>query len=506
MSDAKEKQLDRLAKKKLQKKEKYSKAFIKSTSNNVVAASDNNKTKKKIKKTFLSDAYSRAGVAGSDLYNAGKRLFEQVLVNNSEAFFENIYEQQSLLISRNDSNFFSEWLHSKELRALLDSNKITSDDATVTRWNGTNRENKPFWKDSWETDFRNGWSIRLLRPQTELANLWRLCSLLEAYWGQSGGANIYWTPKSTQGFAPHYDDVDVFIMQIEGKKRWFVYEPADDASFPALPLESSLDFLKSDLARLNQVHDVVLDPGDMLYLPRGFIHYAESLPDDDSLHITISMGSNKMTWSNLLEKAMLRAISIAKLSSTEMRASLPRGFESYMGAQFVDQKNDIRRSALELQALELFRSTIVPALDVDAACDDLVGEFMHDRHRPALENENGDDDDEENVDVEKLRLKSVVELKVLGAARICVENGLAVVRHCMKNSRLYHEVDERGLEFDLDDAPTIEAILNSKNGPFSISNLPEVLVAEGEEPEEDGGRIRIVSMLLSENILRLVQY
>ena len=27
------------------------------------------------------------------------------------------------------------------------------------------------------------------------------------------GANAYLTPAGSQGFAPHYDDVDVFILQ-----------------------------------------------------------------------------------------------------------------------------------------------------------------------------------------------------------------------------------------------------------------------------------------------------
>jgi lysine-specific demethylase/histidyl-hydroxylase NO66 len=36
---------------------------------------------------------------------------------------------------------------------------------------------------------------------------------------------MYLTPPGTQGFAPHYDDVEVFILQLEGKKRWRLYEP-----------------------------------------------------------------------------------------------------------------------------------------------------------------------------------------------------------------------------------------------------------------------------------------
>jgi bifunctional lysine-specific demethylase and histidyl-hydroxylase NO66 len=30
------------------------------------------------------------------------------------------------------------------------------------------------------------------------------------------GANVYLTPPGQQGFAPHYDDIEAFLLQIEG--------------------------------------------------------------------------------------------------------------------------------------------------------------------------------------------------------------------------------------------------------------------------------------------------
>lgn len=35
----------------------------------------------------------------------------------------------------------------------------------------------------------------------------------------------YLTPPGTQGFAPHYDDIEAFVIQLEGKKHWRVYNP-----------------------------------------------------------------------------------------------------------------------------------------------------------------------------------------------------------------------------------------------------------------------------------------
>ena len=35
----------------------------------------------------------------------------------------------------------------------------------------------------------------------------------------------YLTPPGSQGFAPHYDDIEAFVIQLEGKKHWKLYNP-----------------------------------------------------------------------------------------------------------------------------------------------------------------------------------------------------------------------------------------------------------------------------------------
>ena len=46
----------------------------------------------------------------------------------------------------------------------------------------------------------------------------------------------YLTPPGTQGFAPHYDDIEAFILQLEGKKHWKLYNPR--FSSPIHPLSN----------------------------------------------------------------------------------------------------------------------------------------------------------------------------------------------------------------------------------------------------------------------------
>ena len=52
---------------------------------------------------------------------------------------------------------------------------------------------------------------------------------------------MYITPADAQGFAPHYDDVDVFILQVEGRKLWRLYDSISEDT--VLPEVSSGKYL-----------------------------------------------------------------------------------------------------------------------------------------------------------------------------------------------------------------------------------------------------------------------
>lgn len=72
---------------------------------------------------------------------------------------------------------------------------------------------------------QRGCSVRVLNPQTYSRGLWQVNSVLQEYFHSCVGSNVYLTPPGTQGFAPHYDDIEAFVLQLEGKKRWRLYKP-----------------------------------------------------------------------------------------------------------------------------------------------------------------------------------------------------------------------------------------------------------------------------------------
>lgn len=130
-----------------------------------------------------------------------------------------------------------------------------------------------------------GRSIRLLHPQTRHDATWKMLATLESHFECACGCNVYVTPANAQGFAPHYDDIDAYVLQIEGEKRWRVYAPFQSDE---LPRTSSKNYTQEEIAGLEVLFDGVLEAGDFLYIPRGFVHQAECSSRAHSVHATIS--------------------------------------------------------------------------------------------------------------------------------------------------------------------------------------------------------------------------
>jgi hypothetical protein len=132
--------------------------------------------------------------------------------------------------------------------------------------------------------------LHLHRPE-----LGAFCRSLERTLGHPAQVNAYYTPRAAQGLPVHHDTHDVFVLQVSGEKRWLVYEPALE-----LPLRNQK--YKAEMGGPGEpVHDLVLRPGDMLYLPRGWLHEALT-SDSDSVHLTI--GVNVVTWLDAFKAAL----------------------------------------------------------------------------------------------------------------------------------------------------------------------------------------------------------
>jgi hypothetical protein len=101
------------------------------------------------------------------------------------------------------------------------------------------------------------------------------------------GANIYCSFKDIQAFGTHYDVHDVFAVQTEGEKLWRIYENQLEVPVELPPAtDETRQWLEQSRGRLLQ--EVLMKPGDVLYLPRGRFHDALAT-EAASLHVTFSV-------------------------------------------------------------------------------------------------------------------------------------------------------------------------------------------------------------------------
>ncbi|BFZ12280.1 hypothetical protein BsWGS_15319 [Bradybaena similaris] len=298
-----------------------------------------------------------------------------------DRFFSELWEKKPLLVKRHTPDYNRGWFSTAEFDKILRQENV--------QW-GVNLDATSFINDKRETHnqsgrahapvvwdmYQAGCSMRLLNPQTYSRNVWKVLSVLQEYFGCYVGANVYLTPAGTQGFAPHFDDIEAFIIQLEGKKHWRLYSPRTEDE--VLPRFSSENFSQSEVGE--PILDTVLEAGDLLYFPRGTIHQGNAT-DEHSLHITVSCYQLN-TWGDLLLKLLPAACQLAMDESSEFREGLPRNFLNYMGVVHSEKNLPERQTFTE--KVQSLVSTLMKSLPIDSACDQMGKQLMQDSMPPVL--------------------------------------------------------------------------------------------------------------------------
>jgi hypothetical protein len=169
------------------------------------------------------------------------------------------------------------------------------------------------------------------------APLRAVCEDLELALRVRARGNLYAGWRTVHGFDVHWDDHDVFVAQIDGRKLWRVYGSTEE-----FPLSRSTDRSKTP-PEGEPLWEGVMEAGDLIYIPRGFWHVAVPC-DEPSLHVTIGFsmptGVNMLRW--VLERLELEP---------QIRQDVPRFAGCELQASYLAS---IRRSVAEaLQSPDL---------------------------------------------------------------------------------------------------------------------------------------------------------
>lgn len=162
------------------------------------------------------------------------------------------------------------------------------------------------------------------------------------------GANIYCSFGGVHAFDTHYDLHHVFAVQVEGRKTWRLYgnRAESPVDLPADSAEAKRHFARS---RGPLMQEVVMSPGDVLYLPRGWFHDALT-NEGASLHVTFSV-------TPLYGRILFRLLESAAMQDPAFRAWL-RPWRDSEGAALQAQLAELGARLAALAGSVAFRDEV----------------------------------------------------------------------------------------------------------------------------------------------------
>lgn len=136
-----------------------------------------------------------------------------------------------------------------------------------------------------------------------------LASALELCFRERVQINTYAGWHTSRGFDLHWDDHDVFVLQVTGRKSWSIYGMTRAYPFAG-------DNEPNPPPTGEPIWEATLEDGDLLYIPRGWWHVARPL-NEPTLHLTV--GIHNRTGLDLLRWL------VGRMDASEvLRRDLPR--------------------------------------------------------------------------------------------------------------------------------------------------------------------------------------
>lgn len=151
--------------------------------------------------------------------------------------------------------------------------------------------------------YLDGCSVVLNHSDTLNGYIATLCQDLQKSFPHAY-ANSYITPPSSKAVPPHADDRDVLVIQVVGKKHWKVYQiipipfpyPHEQVGKEGMPIPPPV--LDGPC-----LFDGILNAGDVLYMPRGYVHEARTQEEELSFHVTVALATHDWTLAGVMQSA-----------------------------------------------------------------------------------------------------------------------------------------------------------------------------------------------------------
>jgi ribosomal protein L16 Arg81 hydroxylase len=212
---------------------------------------------------------------------------EDTLSPVSTAGFLRDYYGRAILHLEGESSRWEPVFGWPDLNALLSSNRLSSPQLRLVRGGAAIDESLYYDRYQGLDAGRLGEALRsgatlVLHSVDELApRVAELASSVQHLFRAPVTVNLYATWGEVEGYKVHWDDHDVFALQLAGSKLWQVFEPT-------WPWPSEADAHLAQPPDSPPVADLLLTAGDLLYIPHGWWHVANTR-HSPSMHLTIGV-------------------------------------------------------------------------------------------------------------------------------------------------------------------------------------------------------------------------
>ncbi|XP_044078379.1 ribosomal oxygenase 2 [Siniperca chuatsi] len=425
-------------------------------------------------------------------------LFESLLhPMGTEQFFGEYWEKKPLHLQRSDpstASYYQSLFQLSDLQGLCSQGLEYYRDINVVRCiNGKkkvlNKKGQVKKNVLSKNLFQNKATIQFHQPQRFKDELWRIQEKLECFFGALVGSNVYITPQESQGLPAHYDDVEVFILQLEGQKHWLLYSPT-------VPLAAEYS-VESEESIGSPTHDIILKAGDLLYFPRGTIHQANTPAGvDHSTHLTLST-YQRMSWGDLLLDIFPSLLCDSSRTEVGLREGIPRrlllgssqGLDTCrrLAAGLRSLADEMVTGMQEVRSTHMKRDFIMNRLPPYSQQQQLTPSGKI----PAVE------------DVVCLRFKDHIVITVEPSQEKTDEAAELVVfvLHSLKNQRESHMMGERcEEEVELDISRGLQFPLSHLQALRQLQQVEQLAVAQLQLPTQED-KLSLVLALWSESLL-----
>ena len=305
------------------------------------------------------DQYIRGGrVIATCKFLENLSLASLVAPVGKDEFVSRYWGQEPLVIHRSNPDYYDDLFTLQEF-----DEAITRDPSYVKLANAATKKNLSYKTSATGlegvlADLRDGGTVVLDQLHNREPKLNLLCRALAPEFGHRFQTNLYLTPPKGRGFSPHWDNHDVFILQVVGSKKWQI-----EKTRRALPRKGEAMGEEGRELR-GDLQTFMFNQGDVMYIPRGFVHAAEC-DTEASLHITL--GVTGTYWEDLLYAVVKRKIQQDKALSD----LLPFGFMQGTRDDLVIHARDIFAKIAESDfldaAVDEFRDECVTGYKLDVS-------------------------------------------------------------------------------------------------------------------------------------------